>query len=39
MEYADAHADEVEVRVVEGIYDVSDIEPTSSSMPTPAMMW
>ena len=28
MEYADAHADEVEVRVVEGIYDVSDIEPT-----------
>jgi basic membrane protein A len=28
MEYAEAHADEVEVRVVEGIYDVSDIEPT-----------
>ncbi len=28
MEYAEKHADEVDVKVVENIYDVADIEPT-----------
>lgn len=28
MEYADKHSDEVDVKVVENIYDVADIEPT-----------